>query len=248
MPSRSLPSVQPARPAVAAVRVWDLPTRLFHWSLAASVSIALLSGEEDSALAAWHHPAGWAVVALLVFRLIWGVAGGEHARFANFVRPGAIGAHLGAMRRRDGASHAGHDPLGGLAVLGLLGLAGLASGTGVWLLSGGNEELHELFAYALLALVAVHVAAVVIMSLLTHDNLIGAMITGRKSRARHPDAADARPGRPLALAVAVAAMALTAVVATRIDPALLNPAARGEAGEAGEHGAGDHEGGEEQED
>ena len=66
-----------------ALKVWDLPTRLFHWLLVAAVAVAWLSSEEDSALAAWHQAAGWMAGLLIVFRLIWGLVGGEHARFAD---------------------------------------------------------------------------------------------------------------------------------------------------------------------
>ncbi len=222
------PSLQPS--ADDKVRVWDLPTRLFHWTLAAAIIVALLSGEEDSALAGWHHPAGWLVVALLAFRIVWGLIGGEHARFVNFIKPSHIGTHIKGLTSRSGAHHLGHNPLGGIAVLGLLGLSALTVGTGIQLLSGGAEDWHEVFAYALLALVVVHVIAVIAMSVLSRESLIGAMITGRKSRARHPGAVDARRAGPLALATALGVIALTGFVASRVDPAAFEPSTRAEAG------------------
>lgn len=218
------------------VKVWDVPTRLFHWTLATSIIVALLSGEGDSVLARWHHPAGWIVVALLAFRLVWGFVGGEHARFANFIKPSHIPTHIRELRERNVESSLGHNPLGGLAVIGLISLAALASGTGILLLNGGGEDLHEFFAYALLALVVAHVLAVIGMSLLSRENLIGAMITGNKSRERHRSAADAKPANPIALGAGLLAVTLVGLIASRVDPAAFTPFARSESGEMEETG------------
>lgn len=76
------------------VKVWDPGVRIFHWLLVISIAVAFLSSEEEGALAPWHIPAGWVAAVLIVFRLIWGLVGGEHARFANFIRPSKIAAHL----------------------------------------------------------------------------------------------------------------------------------------------------------
>lgn len=76
------------------IAVWDLPVRLFHWSLVTAIVVAFLSSEEDSVLATWHMTAGWIAAVLIAFRLSWGFIGGKHARFASFVRPGALLPHL----------------------------------------------------------------------------------------------------------------------------------------------------------
>src|SRR5690606_8568411 len=73
------------------VKVWDLPLRLFHWTLVAAIALALLSSEEGSGLNKWHVLSGWVAGLLIVFRLIWGVVGGEHSRFSDFIRPSRIG-------------------------------------------------------------------------------------------------------------------------------------------------------------
>ncbi|MEL4428059.1 cytochrome b/b6 domain-containing protein, partial [Shewanella indica] len=78
----------------STITVWDLPLRLFHWLLAGSIAVAFLSSEDDSPLAAWHIAAGWVAAVLVVFRLVWGIVGSEHARFASFVRPSRAFAHL----------------------------------------------------------------------------------------------------------------------------------------------------------
>ncbi|NDC58572.1 MAG: cytochrome B, partial [Alphaproteobacteria bacterium] len=76
------------------IRVWDPGVRLFHWLLVVAIAIAFLSSDEESALSQWHIPIGWFAAMLIVFRLVWGFVGGEHARFANFIRPSRIGAHV----------------------------------------------------------------------------------------------------------------------------------------------------------
>ncbi|WP_374575670.1 cytochrome b/b6 domain-containing protein [Phenylobacterium sp.] len=215
------------------IRAWDLPLRLFHWALAISIAVAFLSSEEDSALAAWHMAAGWTAAVLIAFRLVWGFIGGEHARFASFLRPGRIGAHLRELLGGRPAATVGHNPLGALAVVGLLGLTAATVFTG----AARGEDLHEALAYALLALVGVHVAAVVVMSLATRENLVRAMVTGSKPAARHPGAQDAKPPRRAALPVAAAVIALAAVAVTRVDPNAFRPGVRDEA--AGEHHGGD---------
>jgi hypothetical protein len=79
-------------------RVWDAPLRLFHWVLVAAIAVAFLSSEEDSPIAAWHMTAGWISAVLLVFRLVWGFVGGEHARFADFLRPSGLLSDPAAIR------------------------------------------------------------------------------------------------------------------------------------------------------
>ncbi len=214
------------------VTVWDLPTRLFHWMLVGSILLAFLSSEEDSALAAWHIPAGWVAAVLIVFRLMWGVVGGEHARFASFIRPSHISKHVRGLFSGHAEPSLGHNPLGALAVIAMLGLIAAVIATGVTMT--GGEELHEALAWGLLALIGVHVAAVLLTSLVTRDNLVRAMITGSKKASRHPGARDARGAGWYALPVSGAFAALAAFGATTIDPLAFQPHRSGE--EDGERG------------
>jgi len=92
-----LPALSTATLAGARIHVWDLPVRLFHWLLVATSLAAFLSSEEDSALALWHVPTGWVAAVLIAFRLAWGFVGGEHARFADFLKPDRIAHHLGSL-------------------------------------------------------------------------------------------------------------------------------------------------------
>jgi cytochrome b len=206
-----------ARFSPKSIRVWDLPLRLFHWALVIAIAVAFLSSEEDSALNDWHVASGWTVAVLLVFRVAWGFVGGEHSRFADFIRPSQIGHHVSGLLGGRREPSLGHNPLGALAVIVLLALAGVVVWAGAF---GGHaaEELHEIVAWTLLAFVGVHVAAVIVMSLLERESLVRAMITGRKPAARHPGAGDAR--RPGALGIAFAALvgAGTVYAIVQYDP------------------------------
>ncbi len=217
-------------PSIRTVKVWDPGVRLFHWTLVASVALAFLSSEEDSALSAWHVPAGWAAAVLIAFRLVWGVVGGEHARFSNLIRPSRMAGHVKGLFAGRVHASMGHNPLGGIAVLGLLALTAATVFTG----ATGGEDTHEVIGYVLLAMIALHVVAVVVMSVLSRDNLIRAMVTGRKTTVHFPDAQDAAPPARVAVPLAVLVVAGSAYAATRMDPGAFTPGARVEAGETGE--------------
>jgi cytochrome b len=167
-----------------SVMIWDAPLRVFHWLMALSFAGAYLTAESER----WrlvHVTLGYTVAGLVVFRLLWGLFGTRHARFTNFVRgPKAALRYLAALLRGRPEHHAGHNPAGALAIVALLLLAGATAATG-WAhydQLGGEwlEELHEGVANAMLALVGVHIVAVVVSGWLHRENLVGAMVTGRK--------------------------------------------------------------------
>lgn len=113
-------------------RVWDLPVRLFHWSLVASFTVAWLSGDEESTLHGW---AGYVILGLIGFRVVWGLVGTRHARFSDFVHdPGVIWQYLRAMATLHPQRYVGHNPLGGwMIVLMLVVLFGVCwSGLELW--------------------------------------------------------------------------------------------------------------------
>ena len=192
-----------------SVRVWDLPLRFFHWLLVLAVVLAFLSSEEDSPLNQWHIVAGWVAGILIAFRIVWGLVGGEHSRFVDFVRPSRIGEHIKSLFGARAEPTVGHNPLGGLSVIILLALTGLTVATGAF---GGEpaEDLHKVIAWTLLAFVGIHVAAVLLMSLFQRENLVTAMITGKKALARHDGAIDAR--RPSAVGVEIAIIVVAATI------------------------------------
>jgi cytochrome b len=200
-----------------SVRVWDWPLRLFHWTLVIAIAVAFLSAEEDSPLNQWHVISGWVVAILIVFRLVWGFVGGEHSRFSDFVRLSRVGHHLRNLLRGHRQPCLGHNPLGAMAVVVLLTLAAATVWTGAF---GGDgaEDLHEVIGWTLLAVVGIHVAAVVIMSMLERENLIRAMITGNKPAIRHPGAISARPPRLIALIAALAVAGGAAYLILKYDP------------------------------
>ncbi|QWT15529.1 cytochrome b/b6 domain-containing protein [Sphingobium xenophagum] len=215
------------------IRVWDLPVRLFHWLLVATILVAFLSSEEDSALAPWHVPAGWVAAILIAFRLVWGFVGGEHARFSDFLKPSQIAHHIGGLLSGKPERSIGHNALGGIAIIALLGTVGGIAYSGAAMQGEAEGGLHETLANVLLGLIALHVIAVIAMSLLTKDNLIGAFITGKKSADLHPGVSDALPPTSLALPVAAIIIAGSAYTVTKFDPLAFTPGAHAEAGEGG---------------
>lgn len=206
--------------ARVSVRVWDLPTRLFHWSFAALIVFAYVSAEEDSPLRAWHVAAGETVAVLLVFRILWGFIGGEFARFATFVHPRAIPGHVRALLQGRPDATQGHNPLGGIAVALMLLFALGSVATGM-LLEG--EGPHEVFGTLLIGLAALHVVAVFVMSALTRENLPRAMVTGRKLVPAARRLADARTASHLALGFALFAAAGATVAIRAWDPLAFAP-------------------------
>lgn len=205
-------------PARASFTVWDLPVRLFHWLLVAAIAVAFLSSEEDGPLADWHMRAGWMAAVLIVFRLVWGLVGGEHARFVDFVRPSHALSHLKGLISRRAERTIGHNPVGGLAVLLLIGAIAAVVTTGWMAFQGGEKDLHESIAWALLGLVGIHVAAVIVTSIVSRENLVRAMVTGRKNAADHPGARDARSAGPVAFLLALAASGGAVAGIRTLDP------------------------------
>jgi cytochrome b len=188
--------------------VWDAPVRVFHWLLVASFAGAWLTAESERWRLA-HVTLGYTMAGLVVFRLVWGLVGTRHARFASFVRgPRAIGGYLRSLLRGRPERHTGHNPAGALAIVALLLLAASVAFTGwaTYTDAAGHwvGELHEGIASAMLALVGVHVAAVLATSWLHRENLVASMITGRKPAPRH-DAIRA-PWRSVAAAMLVAVL------------------------------------------
>lgn len=211
----------------ATIKVWDAPLRLFHWLLVLAIAVAFLSSEGDSPIAGWHMVAGWCAAVLLAFRLVWGLIGGEHARFADFVRPAALASHIRGLLAGHPERTAGHNPLGAIAVIALLGLTGIVLWSGVAVAWGGlDDNLHEALAYGLLALIGIHVGAVLLMSLLTRENLVRAMASGRKKACLHPGIRDARAPGGFALGLGALAIILAIAAVLKLDPLAFSPQQR----------------------
>ena len=164
--------------------VWDLVTRIFHWSLVLVFCAAQITAEEwDSA----HEYVGYVIIGLVIFRLIWGFVGPKNVRFIDFVKsPGPIVEHITGMLIGRHTPETGHNPAGGAMVVVLLAWLALTGLTG-WLsitLSGSFAEIledaHEFLGEFSLLLVASHIAGVIVMSILERQNLAKSMIDGKK--------------------------------------------------------------------
>ncbi|MEW6645813.1 MAG: cytochrome b/b6 domain-containing protein [Pseudomonadota bacterium] len=181
------------------VKVWDPLVRVFHWSLVTAFAVAYITEDHYLGL---HTQAGYTIIGLVLFRLVWGVIGTRHARFSDFVRgPGAVRDYLKRLLHKRPAHYLGHNPAGGWMVITLLvallltTLSGLLTygigenAAGPFAALAGNpegfmseamEEVHEFLAHFTVLLVFVHIAGVVVSGWLHHENLVRAMLTGRK--------------------------------------------------------------------
>jgi len=168
----------------SGLRVWDPAVRIGHWMLVASVAAAWLT---KTGWEAWHERTGYVALAIVALRAVWGFVGPVRARFSDFaVAPSTGFAYAWAMLARREPRHLGHNPLGGWMVIALLGVVMLVGVTG-WLYTTDRfwgvewvAELHEVLTDLLLILVALHVAGVLYASYRHRENLIAAMMHGRK--------------------------------------------------------------------
>lgn len=216
--------------SIQHIRVWDLPTRVFHWALVALVIALIVSGKIGGNLIDWHGKFGLAALGLLCFRLVWGLLGSTYARFATFFpTPARLRAYL-----RNEWNEPGHNPLGALSVFAMLALLALQIATGL----AGNDDiafrgplfelagkalsdqitgLHKLSVNFLFLLVALHIAAILFYTHVKKDNLVKPMITGHKA---HPHGRPASGGGTAAL---IAALAFAAAAVYGASGAWLPP-------------------------
>jgi len=208
------------------IRLWDLPTRLFHWLLVLAVVGAFITVKIGGNLMVWHGRLGLFIIGLLAFRLVWGFVGSTYARFTQFVRgPSAIKAYLA------GAWHGvGHNPLGALSVLGLLAIMIAQGVTGLFanddiafngplypLISKDMSDtitgLHHLGEKFIFLLVGLHLAAIIFYAVKKGEKLVPAMVTGKKA-VETSEARDATGGGLVAFVIAVAIAVGTVWVAS----------------------------------
>lgn len=180
-----------------AIRVWDLPTRLFHWILVALIIAQWWTAEQSSTMD-YHVWGGYAVLTLVLFRLIWGFVGSETVLFSDFVRgPGAALLYAKALMRGETPHYLGHNPMGGWSIVALLILLLIQAGTGLfanddimiegplyaWVSKDTSDwltTLHKFNFNLLLAMIAVHLSAVFFYLLVKRENLIHPMLSGHK--------------------------------------------------------------------
>ena len=204
---------------MAKVRIWDLATRLFHWSLVALVVAAVVTAQIGGNALEWHFYCGYAILALLVFRILWGIVGARDARFSSFnLRPSAFLAHMRARKAGAIEPYAGHSPFGSLSVLVILLVLLAQAVTGLF----ANDDIAsegplakfvakdvsdrfswfhaELNSVVIYVLVGLHVAAIAYYFFFRRENLVKPMITGDKEGLKLEAAVrDGWRGRLLAL-------------------------------------------------
>jgi cytochrome b len=207
------------------VRIWDLPTRLFHWALAALVVASFVTGKTGGNALAWHMWSGYAILTLVVFRILWGLAGDRYALFGSFApSPRATLRYL-----RSGARSAGHSPLGAWSVYALLAALLVQASTGLFandaiftegplakMVSGATSDaltrIHLRNEWVIVTLVALHLAAVAFYALIRREDLVGPMFVGDKSALAAAPARDDPAIRLRALILFACAAALVAYV------------------------------------
>lgn len=180
------------------MRVWDAPTRLFHWAIVLLVIVSYVSVQNDYMTV--HYWSGYTVMTLLLFRLAWGFVGSETSRFRRFLRsPAAAFTHLAAFgREREPDREIGHNAAGGWAVLAMLAALAVQVSTGLFAgedpLTGGGpfvdqvsastqkllDRIHTFNFNIIFALIVLHVAAVVAYAALKRHDLVRPMVTGKK--------------------------------------------------------------------
>ena len=215
---------------LALVRVWDLPTRVFHWLLAALVIASIVSAKIGGNAMPWHFRFGYVIFTLLLFRAVWGLVGGRWSRFTSFVyAPATTLRYLRGRSRVDEFHDVGHSPLGALSVLALLALLAAQIATGLFaddeisntgplikFVSGATSAAltgwHKTYGQRLIiGLSILHVAAVVFYLVRRKNNLVRPMWTGDKLLPPDvPAARDQAGSRAVALAAAAACAALVA--------------------------------------
>ena len=224
----STPEAASEARALKPIRIWDLPTRLFHWTLAATVVGSVITGQIGGNALPWHFRLGYLAFGLLVFRVLWGLVGGRWSRFASFIyAPGTVLRYLRGRARPDEHLDVGHNPLGSFSVFALLALLAVQVGTGLV----ADDEIastgplnrfvatatglaatawHKHFgAKILIVLVLLHVGAIVFYKLKKKVNLVPPMISGDKALPPQvPASADNGRTRALAAVLALACAAL----------------------------------------
>ena len=167
------------------VLVWDIPTRLFHWLFAAAFAVSFITGQAEI-LFPLHVLSGLLILVLIGYRIVWGLIGSRYARFTSFLfSPGAASAYAFDVMKGKAKRFIGHNPAGSWAIYLLLLLGAGAAMAGLLMLVYGEsfEDIHEVLANALLAVVIVHLVGLMVESLVHKESLPKAMINGHKEGA-----------------------------------------------------------------
>ena len=187
------------------IRVWDLPTRAFHWTLAVLVALQYATGEFHFLDMGWHFRFGYATLALIAFRVLWGFCGSQTSRFSDFLRgPAAVWRYIRSLSSANPPVRPGHNALGGWSVIALLASVSVQAVSGLFASDGIDTDgpfaahvsdvtvklmtrVHHWNENVLLILVCLHVAAVLLYLVVKSDDLILPMLSGRKRVAQTHD-------------------------------------------------------------
>ena len=214
----SVPEKHPLR-----VLVWDLPTRAFHWLLVLLVAVSFVTGKAGGTAMRYHEWSGVVILWLILFRVLWGFWGGTPSRFVSFVRgPRTVWAYARTLWGKGHDAYLGHNPMGAWSILAMLTLLAIQAGTGLFanddiftegplfhLVSKTTSDwltrVHRINQDILLALIVLHLAAIVFYWGVKRENLVAPMITGRKHWYETVRHAEVHPVKALVLAVILAA-------------------------------------------
>ena len=218
-PPQGFPGKRPYR-----VRVWDLPTRLFHWLLVLLVTVSFVTGKLGGTAMQYHEWSGAAILVLVLFRVLWGFVGGMPSRFATFMRgPRKVFDYAGSLLGKGHDPYLGHNPMGAWSIVAMLTALLVQAGTGLfanddiltegplfhWVSKDTSDwltRIHHMNQNILIGLVALHLGAIVFYWVVKRENLIVPMITGCKRWPEMVDTAGAGPGKALLLAAILVAV------------------------------------------
>ena len=212
------------------VLVWDLPTRLFHWLLVILVIISFVTAKIGGNAMQYHEWSGFTILTLLLFRLVWGFVGSRESRFVTFVRgPAAVFRYAVRILRPDSRHYLGHNPLGGWSIIAMLSALMVQAGTGLfanddivtegplykWVSKATSDWLtrvHKLNQEVIIALVAIHILAVLFYFFFKRENLLKPIVTGLKPWSDAVPEPTTGPTWKAALIAGLAALAVYLIV------------------------------------
>jgi len=224
-PADPKPTSTARSPHDGSVMVWDAPTRIFHWLLVLLVAVSFATGKLGGTAMQYHEWGGVAILVLVLFRVLWGFAGGTSSRFATFLRgPRQVFTYARSLLGKGHEPHLGHNPMGGWSIIAMLTVLFIQAATGLFAnddiltegplfhlvskaASDGLTRIHHTNQNILIGLVVLHLAAIVFYWVVKHDNLIAPMITGRKKWHEARDVPGGSPAKAFVLAAILAGLA-----------------------------------------
>lgn len=222
MKEKQAPEAKASQRKVERIMVWDLPTRIFHWLLVLLVTVSFITGKLGGTMMSYHEWSGGAILVLILFRVLWGFFGGTPSRFSSFVRgPRNVFDYARSLIGKRHQPYLGHNPMGAWSILAMLAVLFVQVGTGLFanddilteaplfhLVSKDTSDwltgIHRINQNLLVALVVLHLGAILFYWVVKRENLVLPMITGRKSWHETVDLIAGSPVKALLLAALLA--------------------------------------------